>query len=227
VVAWFDRWLKGDKNGIENEAPIEFSRADYFHNKWDGTTRSAKKFPFGRPQTFHLCSGTLATTPCPDALPLVAANNYAGAGWDEEPVTAEYAEQLNGQLGLPDTRNAPPVLDFDSAPLKTAFDMAGIPSLKLQVASTSGYQLDPKLYDVSPGGKAKLLTRGAWSEPIGAGALPHEAAFDMFGLSNLIPAGHEIRLQLQAADTPYLRPNTNPFAVAVLAGSKISLPTAG
>jgi predicted acyl esterase len=201
------------------------SRANYFHNKWDGTTRSAKKFPFGKPQTFRLCNGTLSTTDCAQATPGVAANNYAGAGWDEEPVTADSAEQLNKQLGLPDTRQAPPTLVFDSAPLKSAFDMAGIPSLKLQIASSSGYQLDPKLYDLSPDGSAKLLTRGAWSEAVGSGALPHEASFDMNGLSNLIPAGHRIRLQLQTADSPYLRPNTNPFAVAVLAGSSVALPT--
>ena len=231
VLAWFDRWLKGDRNGIDSQAPIEFSRTDYFHNKWDGTTRGAKRFPLGKPRTFQLCSGTLATTACPDALPSVAANNYAGAGWDEEPVTSGPAEDLKNGFAdafgtaFPDTRNAPPAIVFDSRPLKTAFDMAGIPLLKLQVASSSGYQLDPKLYDVSPDGSAKLLTRGAWSEAIGSGASPHEAAFEMFGLSNLIPAGHRIRLQLQTADTPYLRPNTNPFAVAVLAGSKIELPT--
>jgi ABC-2 type transport system ATP-binding protein len=223
VLDWFDRWLKGDKNGIEKRAPIEFSRADYFHNKWDGTTRSAKKLPVGPSQTFHLCGAALATAPCPDATPRVAANNYGGAGWDEEPVTAEYAEQLNQSLGLPDTRQAPPTLVYDSAPLNAPFDTVGVPRLSLQVASTSGYQLDPKLYDVAPDGTAKLLTRGAWSEPAASGALPHGAAFDMFGLSNLVPAGHRIRLQLQTADTPYLRPNTNPFAVAVLAGSEISL----
>jgi ABC-2 type transport system ATP-binding protein len=225
VLAWFDRWLKGDRNGIEQQPSIEFSRADYFHNKWDGTTRSAKRFPFGKPQTFQLCDGALSTTACPGALPKVAANNYAGAGWDEEPVTSSSAEDLKAGLGLPDTRQAPPTIVYDSAPLKTPFEMAGIPSLKLQIASTSGYQLDPKLYDVAPDGTAKLLTRGAWSEAIGSGVTPHEATFDMFGLSNLIPAGHRIRLQLQTADTPYLRPNTNAFAVAVLPGSSIALPT--
>src|SRR3954469_15075289 len=56
VLAWFDRWLKRDKKGIDTRAPIEFSRADYFHNKWDGTTRSAKRFPFAKPQTFNLCT---------------------------------------------------------------------------------------------------------------------------------------------------------------------------
>jgi HD-GYP domain-containing protein (c-di-GMP phosphodiesterase class II) len=34
-------------------------------------------------------------------------------------------------------------------------------------------------------------------------------------------------LTLLTADTPYLRPNTNPFAVAVLAGSSIAVPSAG
>jgi putative CocE/NonD family hydrolase len=231
VLAWFDHYLKGVDNGIEDQKPIEFSRADYFHNKWDGTTRSANRFPFGKPQTFQICTtgpsgGTLQAAACPSAPLAVAANNYAGAGWDEEPVTAGSADDLKSALGLPDTRTAPPTLVYDSAPLRQRFETAGIPALKLQLASTSGYQLDPKLYDVSPDGTAKLLTRGAWSEPVGTGALPHPVTFDAFGLSNLIPAGHRIRLQLQTSDAPYLRPNTNPFAVAVFSGSAVQLPAA-
>jgi ABC-2 type transport system ATP-binding protein len=236
VIAWFDRYLKGERNGIDKQAPIEFSRADYFHNKWDGTTRSAKRFPFGTPKAMNICTtgpsgGSLQPAPCPDAIPAVGVNHYAGAGWDEEPVTSGYAEDLkqgfadNFGSEFPDTRTAPPTLVYDSTPLGSALDLAGIPKLRLQVASTSGYQLDPKLYDVSPDGKAKLLTRGAWSEPVGAGALPHEASFDAFGLSNVVAAGHKLRLQLQTADAPYLRPNTNPFAVAVFAGSRVELPT--
>jgi putative CocE/NonD family hydrolase len=236
VLAWFDHYLKGVDNGIQKQQPIEVSRADYFHNKWDGTTRSGKKFPFGKPKAFQVCTtsasgGTLQSDKCPNALPAVAVNNYAGSGWDEEPVTAGDAQDvkdgLSSALGqsFPDTRTAPPTLTYDSEPFKKPFDSAGIPSLRLQVASTSGYQLDPKLYDVAPDGSAKLLTRGAWSEPAGNGALPHEADFDVNGFSNLIPAGHKLRLTLSAADTPYLRPSTNPFAVAVLAGSALEMPT--
>ena len=44
------------------------------------------------------------------------------------------------------------------------------------------------------------------------------------GLSNLIPAGHRLRVTLSTSDTPYLRPNTNPFAVALMPGSSIDLP---
>ena len=236
VLAWFDHYLKGIENGIEDQKPIEFSRADYFHNHWDGTTRSASRFPFGKPRTFAICTngpsgGTLQTSACPNSIPAVAVNNYAGAGWDEEPVTSSYAEDFKNGFtsatgqAFPDTRSAPPTLVYDSAPFTKPFDTAGIPQLKLQLASTSGYQLDPKFYDVGPDGNATLLTRGAWSEAVGSGALPHVVDFDANGFSNLIPAGHRLRLSLSAADTPYLRPNTNPFAVAVLAGSTLSMPT--
>src|SRR3954470_19570087 len=56
VLAWFDRWLKRDKKGIDTRAPFEFSRADYFHNKWEGTARSAKRFRCAKPQTCNLCT---------------------------------------------------------------------------------------------------------------------------------------------------------------------------
>jgi putative CocE/NonD family hydrolase len=253
VLAWFDHYLKGVDNGIDKMPPIEYSRADYFGNRWDGTTRSAWKYPFGKPKTFALCTtgpggGTLSTAACPGALPAVAVNNYAGAGWDQEPVTANGANDLKNGLStalgqpFPDTRDAPPTLVYNSAPLGAPLDMAGIPRLDLQVVAadslpagvvpsgtTAAFQLDPKFYDVAPDGSAKLLTRGAFSEPLdGApGAVgPHDVAFDAFGLSNLVPAGHRLRLTLQTSDAPYLRPSTNPFAVGLLAGSEVELPAA-
>jgi ABC-2 type transport system ATP-binding protein len=190
--------------------------------------------------------GALATAPCPSAPPAVAANHYAGSGWDEEPVTASGANDVKSGFAdafgtaFPETRFGPPTLTYDSAPVGAGgLDLAGVPSLKLQVASAgvlpsgvprgtaAAFQLDPKLYDVDPAGNAKLLTRGAFSEPLdGAPATPvHEVSFDAFGLSNRIPAGHRLRVTLSTSDAPYLRPTSNPFAVTMLAGSTIDLPT--
>jgi ABC-2 type transport system ATP-binding protein len=238
ILAWFDRWLKDDKNGIDKRAPIEYSHADYFHNKWDGTTRTAERFPFGRAQRMYFCTsgadgGSLSTAPCPSASPAVAVNHYAGSGWDEEPVTASGANDVKSgfadALGtqFPDTRFAPATLTYDSAPLAAALDLAGIPSLKLAVAATPAFQLDPKLYDVAKDGTAKLLTRGAFGEPAEAAVAGpvRRISFDAFGLSNRVPAGHRLRITLSTSDAPYLRPSTNPFTVAVLAGSSIDLPT--
>jgi ABC-2 type transport system ATP-binding protein len=188
--------------------------------------------------------GSLSSAPCPAAPPAAAANHYAGSGWDEEPVTASGAGDVKSGFAdafgtaLPDTRFAPPTLTYDSAPLAAGLELAGIPSLALQVVSSAvlpkglpagpvaAFQLDPKLYDVAPDGSAKILTRGAFSEPLdGSPATPaHEVNFDAFGFSNRIPAGHRLRVTLSSSDVPYLRPTNNPFAVALLAGSSIDLP---
>jgi len=93
------------------------------------------------------------------------------------------------------------------------------------------FQLDPKFYDVAPDGTATLITRGAFAEPLDADApspdtIPsHKVSYDAFGLSYVLPAGHHLRLTLSTSDVPYLRPTVNPFAVALFAGSKLSLPT--
>jgi putative CocE/NonD family hydrolase len=253
VLAWFDHYLKGIDNGIDELPPIEISRADYFHNTWDGTTRSADAYPFGPAKTMHFCTdgpggGTLSATACPDALPAPVVNGYAGRGWNQDAATAGYAEELTGGFedgfgqAFPDTHSAPPTLAYDSAVLTEDLDLAGVPSLSLEVASASylpvgargsaaAFQLDPKFYDVAPGGTAKLLTRGAFSEALEANAPTtiapqHTVQFDAFGLSNLVPKGHRLRITLNTEDVPYLKPALNPFTAVLFAGSTVSLPTA-
>jgi ABC-2 type transport system ATP-binding protein len=256
VLAWFDHYLKGIDNGIDKQPPIEFSEADYFHNKWDGKTRTATRYPFGTAETVHLCTtgakgGTLSSSRCPNARPAVASNANAGTGYDQEPVTAGPAEDFKDgfaeQLGteVPDLTTAPTILNYETKPLAAPLSLAGIPTLRLRVAATdvlpagvepataAAFQLDPKLYDVAPGGKATLITRGAFAEPLaavapGTSTIPaHKVVFDANGLSNTIPAGHRLRLALQTSDAPYLRPTPNPFAAAILAGSTIDLPVIG
>jgi ABC-2 type transport system ATP-binding protein len=252
LLAWFDHYLKGVDNGIDRMPPIEWSRASYFRNTWDGTTRSAASFPFSAPQRLQLCAigpaaGTLTTAPCPAALPQVAVNTAAGSGYDEEPITGPSIDSGIRQLtggAAPNLKQAPGSLTFDTPPLASAIDLAGIPIVHLQAASAdmlpvsslraaaAAFQLDPKLYDVSPDGSARLLTRGAFAEPLDA-ASPlsssqitpeHQVDIDVFGVSYLVPAGDTLRLTLSTEDSPYLRATSNPFAVAVFAGSTIDLP---
>jgi len=247
LLAWFDHYLKGVDNGIDRMPQVEWSRAVYFHNSWDGTTRSAWSFPFGAPQTLQLCGGTLASAPCPGAVPQVAVNTAAGEGYDEEPITGPSIDSGIRQItggAAPDLKTAPGTLSFDTPPLAQPLDLAGIPVVHLQAASAdllpvgslraalAAFQLDPKLYDVAPDGSARLLTRGAFAEPVDADSPlssgqvtpQHGVDVDVFGVSYLVPAGDSLRLTLSTEDTPYLRATVNPFAVAVFAGSTIDLP---
>ena len=250
ILAWFDHYLKHVDNGIDRMPPIEYSRTTYFHNRWDGATRSAWSYPFGTPTRLNLCTtgpqgGTLSSTPCPSAAPAVAVNGYAGQGYDQEPVTSSYFEQGASALGIgspPDVSTAPPTLTYDGPTVATgqSMDLAGIPRMHLQVgavdqlpagfqAFAAAFQLDPKLYDVDASGKGSLITRGAFAQPLNAlstGTMPeHQVDFDVFGMSYLLKAGHHLRLTLSTDDAPYLRPTANPFAAVVFAGSSIDLPS--
>ena len=253
ITAWFDHYLKGIDNGIERMPPIEYARAAYFGNVWGGTTRSAWSYPFGPALRYQICTtgpggGTLSAAPCPAAPPAVAVDVPAGSGYDQEPVTHNAIQQgIQSLTGQPDPNldTAPAVLTYDGPvlPAGGALDLAGIPSLSLQVGAVdalpaglqggaAAFQLDPKLYDVAPDGTASLVTRGAFAEPLDATAPgvsntpQHAVSYDVFGLSYLVPAGHHLRLTLSTSDAPYLRPTVNAFAVALFAGSSFDLPTA-
>jgi putative CocE/NonD family hydrolase len=251
MLAWLDHFLKGADNGILAQPPIEVSRSSYFGNHWDGTTRVADSYPFGAGRQLYLCAtgpagGTLAAGACADALPAVAANTYAGEGYADEPVTGPSVQKGAAGLpgGRPELKRAPGTLTYDAVPVAegATLDLAGLPRLNLQVASAAGlptdltrgaaaaFQLDPKLWDVASDSTAVLVTRGAYAEPLsaagpGEGTPAHATSFDMFGLSYQLAAGHHLRLTLSTDDAPYLRPTPNPFTVAVLAGSSITLPS--
>jgi ABC-2 type transport system ATP-binding protein len=254
VLAWFDHYLKHEHTGITRMPPIEYSHARYFGNRWDATTVSARHYPFGRPTHMSLCTtgprgGTLSATACPGAPPAVVVNGDAGQGLDQEPVTAQYFDQyLHGSVQTltggrdVDLTQAPPSLSYDGPALTRPLDMVGIPALHLQMGAAdmlpagiaggaAAFQLDPKLYDVAADGAARLITRGAFAEPLnaqatGPSAAPqHEVSFDAFGSAYTLPAGDHLRITLNSSDAPYLRPTANPFAAVLFAGSSIDLPS--
>lgn len=246
--AWLDHYVRGIDNGIEDTAPVEYARTQWFGNDTDGAVNrlaAARTYPFGTPTALHLCGtgagvGTLSTTPCPGATPTVLVSGTGGDPTSEPVAGARLASEFSKDFGRPFPSTATPVdvATFDSAPLTAAATYAGNPTLKLSVLSApptlgapvpssaaEAYQIDPKVYDVAPDGTARLITRGAYARQLADGAPGVQpATFDAFAFAWEFAAGHRIRLTLSSADVPYLRPSSTPFAVAVLAGSTVLLP---
>ncbi len=244
ILDWYDHWLKEVDNGVLDGPPVSISRASYFDNTWDGTVRYGWSSDFGADEILHLCAtgptgGSLSQTACPDALPIVMGNSVAGSGLLDEPVSHGPA---TGDAGLPylAAGDVPTALTFDTEPLGADTDVVGSPSFQLSVASiaqapagarggVAAFQLDPKLWDVAPDGTPTLITRGAFSEPLDAtapGSTPvHDVTFDIFGASYRLAAGPTLRVTLATEDAPYLRPTTHPFAVTIMPGSTVALPT--
>lgn len=247
AIDWLDHHVRGIDNGIDTASPVEYARTQWFGNDTEGAVgrlAAATTYPFGEASPLHLCGtgpgrGTLSSTPCPDALPVVLASGTGGDPTSEPVAGRLLGEGFRSAFGRPVPSAATPVdvAVFESAPLSAPLDAAGIPALDLQVlAGTAGaptpgsgavaFQAHPKLYDVAPDGTARLITRGAYAEPLGGPAGPHRARYDAFAFAWRFEAGHRLRLSLSSADVPYLRAATNPFAVAVLPGSQVLLPGA-
>jgi ABC-2 type transport system ATP-binding protein len=247
AVDWLDHHVRGIQNGIDRASPVEFARTQWFGNDTEGAVSrlaAAATYPFGAPVPLALCGtgpgrGTLSTEPCPAASPVVLASGTGGDPTSEPVGGRLLGDGFRDVSGRPFPSAATPVdvAVFESAPLEKAVDYAGVPTLDLQVlAGTTGapvpssgavaFQAHPKLYDVAPDGTARLITRGAYAEQAGGAAGPHRATYDAFAFAWRFQAGHRLRLTLSSADVPYLRPANNPFAVAVLPGSRVLLPGA-
>jgi predicted acyl esterase len=166
--------------------------------------------------------------------------NYVQEGINQ--LTCQPGEPICQQQD-PGLSSYPAILRYDAPAVSADTEWFGPPHLDLRAGSVdvlpagakgaaAAFQLDPKFYDVAPDGTATLITRGAYAEPLNAAApsqqtIPaHSVGYDAFGLSYVLPAGHHLRLTLSTSDVPYLRPTVNPFAVALLAGSRLEMPTA-
>lgn len=96
----------------------------------------------------------------------------------------------------------PGVATYDSDALETGVTMIG--RTRVSVTHTglgSGIQLNARLYDVFPDGRAVMVDRGV-RRVTEANAL---TTFDLHGNGWQFPAGHRIRIELTQDDDPYIK----------------------
>ncbi|GAB2595156.1 ABC transporter ATP-binding protein [Paractinoplanes abujensis] len=118
---------------------------------------------------------------------------------------------------------------FESAPVSKAIDVAGSPTVRLRVASTSGEAtLFVKLYDVDQSG-AETLSAGLVA-PVRLTGLP--AALEdsevhtvrLPAIVRQIDAGHTVRVVVATTDQAFLSP-AEPALYSVQVGTELQLPT--
>ena len=103
------------------------------------------------------------------------------------------------------------------------FTLLGQPTITTTVATTgSSGQLDGRLWDVSPDGQQRLVSRGGYRL---LDNQQGQVVFQLHGNGYRFDAGHTVKLELTGSDAPYLRASNSPFSVTVSATS-VSLPVA-
>ena len=225
---WFDRFLKGENNGLLEKMP----KVRYFTmglNKWQASDTWPPKG--AQPLTFYLSSGGKANTLNGDGA-LVAAPPAADSPdkFDYDPMNP--APSYGGNVcctgnaiqgGAFDQRKMEErndILVYSTEPLKDGVELSGPITVTLFVSSdVKDTDFTVKLLDVYPDGRAYNLDETiqrmryrngydrppAWMEP---GKI-YKFSFQPMTTSNYFNVGHRIRIEISSSNFPRFDRNLN------------------
>ncbi|MCB0104384.1 MAG: CocE/NonD family hydrolase, partial [Caldilineaceae bacterium] len=222
---WFDRWLKDEANGVDEEPPVTIFVMGV--DEW----RTADNWPL--PNTDY----------CPYYLHSNgAANTLHGDGTlSTEPPTAEPADlylynplrpvpTVGGQVILPGANAMGPrdqrevelrddVLVYSTPVLEAPVEVIGPVALHLFISSSArDTDFTGKLVDVFPDGRAIILTEGilraryrnSFTEPeLLEPDEIYEIRLDLWATANVFLPGHRIRLEVSSSNFPRFDRNSN------------------
>lgn len=237
TLAWWDRWLKGEDNGIEDEPPVhvfvqESQRAVPMADERKGRFVALPSWPAPgiAPRRLVLNDGSLDTRARKSVTRQIASPVTTGlcAGdWSPFGGGAELAaDQRNDDAGS---------LRFDGAVLARPLDIVGAPTLALRVAvDRPAAFLVARLVDVHPDGHSTLLCVGVLNLAHRQGddravpVVPDETMDVTITLNHCarrVLPGHRLRLAISTAWWPMLWPAPEPVTATVATGSSVlSLP---
>ena len=222
-IQWFDYWLKGDANGIEQTAPWRiFVMGD---NRW----RDEPHWPLerARDRVLYLTSDGDANTPAGNGR--LTSESPDRAGQDQyvydptDPVPSLHGPALfvipTDQRPLAHRED---ILVYQSDPLRERIEVTGRPVVELY-ASSSAPDTDffVRLVDVAPDGMARDVALGMVRARFRRGLDQPELiepgakvryTIQMHPTSNAFLPGHRIRLDSTSSDFPNYDRNHNTAA---------------
>lgn len=225
--AWFDRFLKGKQNGIEDAAPVLFY--DIGSNKWIADRSWPPKG--SRIEKFYLSGSGAVGTPFDGSLtsrkvedndiedryvydPTVGGTELF-AKWGTVAASPHYRADQR-----PDEARA---LTYTTKPMKKPLALAGPMELNFWGATTaSDVDWIVKVTDVAPDGSSKLISSGyvrashrRWDPkrsrpgrpylpnmspaPVPSGK-PLEYRIDIWDIANTVKKGHRLRITVSSSD---------------------------
>jgi len=228
MYAFFDRFLKGENNGVMDTTP----RVRYYTmglNKW----QSSDTWPprGGQPMTFFLSSGGKANTLLGDGVltrtapaadrpdsfsydPMHPATSYGGN------VCCQGNAVTPGSLDQRKMEERPDILVYTSESFREGTEVSGpiIPTLYVS-SDAKDTDFSVKVIDVYPDGRAYNLDESiqrmryrdgydkplAWMEP----GKVYKATLQPLTTSNYFDAGHRLRIEVSSSNFPRFDRNLN------------------
>jgi putative CocE/NonD family hydrolase len=219
---WFDRWLKGQANGIDQEPPVRLfvMGANRWRDEDDWPiprTRWTKYYFQSQGNANSLAGeGVLQTGPPDKTKP----DHYSYSPADPTPFVTEPS---SAQIGGPDDYRAvekrKDVLVYTSPPLTEDLEITGPLVVKLYAASSApDTDFSAMLLDVHPDGYALRLNDGVirarFRDSLEKPALIepgkiYEYTIDCWSTSMFFKKGHRLRVQIASAAFPKFDRNPN------------------
>jgi putative CocE/NonD family hydrolase len=228
TYAWFDYFLKGEKNGILESMP----KVRYFTmgiNKW----QSSNTWPpqGAQPMSFFLSSGgkantlngdgVLTATPpssdAPDTFTYDPMNPVPSYGGN---VCCTGNAVTGGAFDQRKMEERPDILVYSTEPLKEGVEVSGPIEVTLYVSSdVKDTDFTVKLIDVYPDGRAynldetiqRLRYRNGYDKPevwMESGKV-YKVTLQPMTTSNYFEAGHRIRIEVSSSNFPRFDRNMN------------------
>ncbi len=236
-LRWWDRWLKGEENGIMDEPRYRVwmqesqpprTRYEERPGRWVAEDRWPS--PQIADRTWSLGAGSLVhgDVESEELACLSPQDLGARAGeWCPYGIGADLPGDQRPDDGMS--------LAFDSGPLPERVEILGAPEVRLEISVDRPVAfLAARLVDVAPDGAASLVTYGlrnlahsadhANVEPIRPGER-FQARVAMNDVAHAFPAGHRIRLALSTSYWPRAWPSPEAVTLRLFTGgSRLSLP---
>ena len=225
-IDFFDHWLKGKKNAIDQSAPVSI----YVMGLNDWREEQDWPLPDTQWQKFYLHSRGRANSVFGDgALATEEPGNEPADSYLYNPLNPVptnggglccYANSVSGgAFDQAAIEHRADVLVYSTEPLKEDVEVTGPIRLKLYASSSApDTDFTAKLVDVTDCGFARNLTDGilrarvreSQSDPklITPGKV-YEYNIDMWSTANLFKAGHRIRLEVSSSNFPRFDRNPN------------------
>lgn len=228
---WWDRWLKGDKTGVEDDPDLrlyvldsEPPKAWYTHRKGRWIAQDWRNAPT---RTLHLAPESLQDTPDP-------LSAIIDSPADTGQASGEYcAIWLGPELPGDQRRDDANSTCFDTTPLDAPLSIVGAPRITLTLSSSAPVaQIAVRLCDVAPNGASSRITYGvlnlthrtssAAPEPMPVDQ-PVEITLTLDHIAYRLAAGHRLRLAMSNAYWPLIWPAPTPTHLT-LTGGHLDLP---
>ncbi len=238
TLRWWDRWLKGRLNGIDEEprlrawmqdtvSPITPARPGHWIAEESYPTDNVS------PKSFYLKPGLIdVDNQVPDFLPELTIQSPLSVGlfagkWCSYAADTDLPSDQREEDGG--------ALVFDTPPLENDVEILGAPELQVRLSSNKPVaMLAARICDVAPNGRSTRVTYGILNltrrdsdehpEELKEGKI-YTIKLKLNYIAQRFPAGHQIRLSLSTSYWPLAWPPPEPVRLTIYpAKSKIFLP---